>query len=433
MSAAFSADNATVVTVSGTSPSYGSGDGSVYGWDVATGTQALSHMSLLGAPYSWVASTAVPGEWYLTKSGGNPLLANPLDVDVDATTLVAGTVGLLGADQWAYGDNDLLGFNTIYINSVAGDPNLATTLTADYLMQFDIAYSANASFQGSIANDVFFSPTDVNKVVIATDKGTQIWNSNNPTAALCHLGTSTNNMDLGVEISPDGQRVLTTSLTLGGLGSHKALLYDANTCVAIGAGVIHADLRHAKFSGDGLQVATQSSGAAGSAIVRLWDFDQTSPTFLQEINTFVEPIAQVSLRRKITNIAMAPNSQRILTTGLASSLFDPEWINFNAWFNELDGFGRLIRPDENDNANPYYVDNVSTISGCYTTDVNGDCSGAYLTCAEVGGCINQNVVSQFDIDRGVSTYDPKFDYIKSKLDTLTPEWMTDTYAPIVIN
>ncbi|WP_375261869.1 hypothetical protein [Palleronia sp.] len=80
----------------------------------------------LGSIYEWMAS-ATAGEWYLRDkglygSGGNPFLVEPNDVAVGDTALTAGTVGTLGANQYAMGDNDGLGYSTLYLRTDGSNP-----------------------------------------------------------------------------------------------------------------------------------------------------------------------------------------------------------------------------------------------------------------------------------------------------------------------
>lgn len=74
-------------------------------------------ISVRNAVYKWTQSPATATEYYLELiGGGSPGLGGtPGIVRANGTALTAGTVGSLAAARWAYGDNDTLGFNTIYI------------------------------------------------------------------------------------------------------------------------------------------------------------------------------------------------------------------------------------------------------------------------------------------------------------------------------
>lgn len=74
-----------------------------------------------GGVYQWTESVATSGEYHLEAlGGGNPNLASePIAVLQAGTTIAAGTVGTL-ANTWDWGDNDTLGYSTVYIN-LTGD------------------------------------------------------------------------------------------------------------------------------------------------------------------------------------------------------------------------------------------------------------------------------------------------------------------------
>ncbi|WP_375262336.1 hypothetical protein [Palleronia sp.] len=88
-------------------------------------TSLIEFDSSLGEIYEWVESSA-SGEWYLRDNGnygegGKPYLDAPDFMAVDGTSLAQGTLGALAHDEYAFGDNDGLGYNTLYVR-VAGDP-----------------------------------------------------------------------------------------------------------------------------------------------------------------------------------------------------------------------------------------------------------------------------------------------------------------------
>lgn len=72
----------------------------------------------------WVESENGTDEWYLTEQydpEGNPWVDQPSAVTLaESTVLSAGTIGALTGNTWAYGDNDDLGFSTIYVRLTAG-------------------------------------------------------------------------------------------------------------------------------------------------------------------------------------------------------------------------------------------------------------------------------------------------------------------------
>lgn len=83
-------------------------------------------ISVRNASYSWTPSGSGTNEYYLRTSGGaNPGIGGqPGGVYINGTLATEGTVGSLTAGQWDYGDNDTLGYSTIYVRlSGGGDPD----------------------------------------------------------------------------------------------------------------------------------------------------------------------------------------------------------------------------------------------------------------------------------------------------------------------
>jgi hypothetical protein len=77
--------------------------------------------------WSWTASGSGTNEYYLrTAANGNPgFVAQPDSVYINGSAATEGTVGSLTAGQWDYGDNDTLGYSTIYVRLSAApqDPD----------------------------------------------------------------------------------------------------------------------------------------------------------------------------------------------------------------------------------------------------------------------------------------------------------------------
>ena len=73
----------------------------------------------------WTASGSGTDEYYLTDLGGAQFIAvEPSRVTGSGITLVNGAIGSLGLSQWDWGDNDALGFNTVYLRTGDGsDPD----------------------------------------------------------------------------------------------------------------------------------------------------------------------------------------------------------------------------------------------------------------------------------------------------------------------
>jgi len=423
VAASFSPDGSTIVTASGRVGGF-VGDGTVLGWDAVTGNPARTTSSLRNENYHWVASTVGVNQYYLSSAvGDDPFISDPNDLNINSVAATRGTVGSLVTGEWAYGDVDTLGYTTVYIYLDVDPETLATdAITSEHAMNFNTAASA-----AIYANDVFYSPLENNRLAIATDKGSQWWSTVNTVSPVCVFdGTN----DVSIEVSSDGQRIVVASVAAGGHLWSVDSSDPTTFCTKLGV-IAQGAIAHAKFSpiDGGKNVITHSTASGYGSNVYLWDMDPLSANFETIIRTFGEPAAQPQLRRQITNVAFSPDGKHVVTAGRASG-YNPVWSDFDSWFAETDNDGKLLRPDEDDNANPYYVDLVDTIAGCFTSNTDGGCGGTtgFLTCAEVGGCKNHNVVSQFTHDINGTTPDPKFDYIKSQLDTLNPEWMTELYS-----
>lgn len=75
--------------------------------------------------YTWTVSLAGTNEYYALLGAGNPSLPLPNSVIINGLTAVKGSaLGSLAASQWQYGDNDTLGFSTVYVRlSDGADPD----------------------------------------------------------------------------------------------------------------------------------------------------------------------------------------------------------------------------------------------------------------------------------------------------------------------
>jgi len=72
--------------------------------------------SVVNSSYQWTASGSGTAEYYLEASGGgDPGLPDPEIMIENGTEMVSGTLGSLAAGEFGFGDNDSLGFNTVYV------------------------------------------------------------------------------------------------------------------------------------------------------------------------------------------------------------------------------------------------------------------------------------------------------------------------------
>lgn len=82
--------------------------------------------SIRSATYKWTASGSGTDEFYLElAAGGDPSISpEPNFVYENGAPMASGTMGSLTAGQWDYGDNDTLGYSTVYVRLTAtGDPD----------------------------------------------------------------------------------------------------------------------------------------------------------------------------------------------------------------------------------------------------------------------------------------------------------------------
>jgi len=92
-------------------------EGVLYVWPVSsTASTSLSD----GSTDQWTDSPAVTGEYYYT---GSDISAEPVYVFADGTELTEGTLGSLANGEYAWGDNDALGADTLYVKTALGDPD----------------------------------------------------------------------------------------------------------------------------------------------------------------------------------------------------------------------------------------------------------------------------------------------------------------------
>lgn len=117
-------------------------------------------ISVRNSSYAWTASGSGTNEYYLrTAANGNPgITSQPSSVYINAASATEGTVGSLTAGQWDYGDNDALGYSTIYVRLSDGtDPD---SKSADYVQFYAIP----------IAADNVTIPVDGNGTIAGSDQ-----------------------------------------------------------------------------------------------------------------------------------------------------------------------------------------------------------------------------------------------------------------------
>ena len=118
-----------------------------------------STFSIRNSRWNWTLSGSGTNEYYLRTSGSaNPDLPEPTAVNENAVAMTPGTVGSLAAGEWDYGDNDTLGYSTIYVRlSDSTDPDGKATDYVQAVMKWLMGYvdlnSGGGANVSSVAGD----------------------------------------------------------------------------------------------------------------------------------------------------------------------------------------------------------------------------------------------------------------------------------------
>jgi hypothetical protein len=113
-------------------------------------------VNLLESPNDhWTISASGSNEYYLDNAAPFYSAVKPVKMLEDDEELIEGLLGSLGLKQWAFGDNDALGYSTIYIRlSDEADPDSKAAADESYVKKST----------GTTTTDLFRS-TDVGKYV----------------------------------------------------------------------------------------------------------------------------------------------------------------------------------------------------------------------------------------------------------------------------
>ena len=103
-------------------------------------------ISIRSASYQWTLSGSGTSEYYLEASGGgNPNINEPDDVAENDALMTEAAVGTLAAGEWDWGNNDTLGFNTVYVrlsDSTDPDGKAADYVEAGYTLTINGPFEA---------------------------------------------------------------------------------------------------------------------------------------------------------------------------------------------------------------------------------------------------------------------------------------------------
>ena len=91
---------------------------------------ADNRYSVLSVNGGWLVSPSQAGEYYLPRTADKAILGKPDTVYEAGTEIAEDTIGALAASRWAWGDNDSLGYRTLYVR-LSDDVDPDTRFDAD--------------------------------------------------------------------------------------------------------------------------------------------------------------------------------------------------------------------------------------------------------------------------------------------------------------
>lgn len=115
-------------------------------------------VSIRSASFQWTVSASGTSEYYLEASGGGDpgLNATPQIVEENSAAMTAGALGTLAAGEWAWGDNDGLGYSTVYVRLTdSTDPDTKALAYVEATYQ---NYNNDVLILGCTAKDSIVAP-----------------------------------------------------------------------------------------------------------------------------------------------------------------------------------------------------------------------------------------------------------------------------------
>lgn len=204
-------------------------------------TTGFSDLSIRSATYKWTQSSTTT-EYYLElAAGGDPGINQPTSVLTNTSTLMTeGTVGSLAAGQWDWGDNDSLGYNTVYVYTGKDpDSEAAGYYKARYSLTIGRFDSAAAGLRQVFGTDgsVLFGKNAVDELFpqwfgavgdAVTDDATAIQNTVNASQGCGTINFGSHGRFLVKSTvsyyNPTGLKLTSTGFEYGGTANRKVEL-----------------------------------------------------------------------------------------------------------------------------------------------------------------------------------------------------------------
>lgn len=253
--------------------------------------------NLRNGAYRWQVSGSGTNEYYVRNVGGtNPeIVATPPTsggIYVNGVAATKGTLGSLAAGEWGYGDNDTLGYSTIYVRLADGaDPDAKTAgwvemnqvpQAAEHVI---IRYDATA-----ISSNVDYS---------AVSLGTMI------------VERSTLNRAVGSRTSP--WRLTCSKFVFEGGGQTEAFIDLADSAIAAeirSTASVASDEYGLYLGGSAITIADLRAGSIGLGIIPALPFTCTSAvrTRGSSVRCFIGSLATVPLLEALGGTTEFENS-----------------------------------------------------------------------------------------------------------------------------
>ena len=145
--------------------------------------------SIRNNTYRWTVSAAQAGEYRLElAAGGNPSIEQPDAVYQTGSALGTGTLGSLPISTWNWGDNDALGYSTVYVRALG-------TVDPDTLVLDDIQWRAVPK----ASDDVEIAAYSENGILNGLDAdGTQLTSFKVMAGYSSNIGTDSQHLQLNM-------------------------------------------------------------------------------------------------------------------------------------------------------------------------------------------------------------------------------------------